>query len=330
LATGQDEDHRKPKNLPDQVVRMLDEEAIIPLDRLRLIALYILYKNGILGADITKLLLHAGLPPQEANVLQNLEFFGARVSKPLTKSASAAAPPPLFPRSHPPPTAPNTEEISISRFVPQLRSLLDAHVAGTLDPVSFPYANPADAPVQPDPGAGASAASLRSAKPTWARGRLAAVEPRQRIVVFVAGGATWAEARAAYEVAAATSRDVVLATSHMLTPRLWLQQLGDLAVDRRALRLPADRPPKKAPPHLFEEEAPPPPPGAGQPGRAGQAQPPADRLAAMSLNGRERSGSASGSSGGRIQLGGSSGDDRSRKDKPGEGKRKHGFFGSKR
>ena len=219
MATGQDEDHRKPKNLPDQVVRMLDEEAINPSDRLRLIALYLLYKNGILGADITKLLLHAGLPPQEANVLQNLEFFGARVSKPLTKSASAAAPPPLFPRSHPPPTAPNTEEISISRFVPQLRSLLDAHVAGTLDPASFPYANPADAPVQPDPGAGASAASLRSAKPTWARGRLAAVEPRQRIVVFVAGGATWAEARAAYEVAAATSRDVVLATSHMLTRR---------------------------------------------------------------------------------------------------------------
>jgi syntaxin-binding protein 1 len=328
LATGQDEDHRKPKNMPDQVVRMLDEDAITPPDRLRLIAMYVLYKNGILAADITKLLLHAGLPPQEANVLQNLEFFGACATKPLSKSSSAP-PPPLFPRCRPPSTAPGApEEISISRFVPQLRSLLDAHVAGTLDPASFPYANQADAPSQPDPGAGASAASLRSAKPTWARGRLAAVEPRQRIVVFVAGGATWAEARAAYEVAATTSRDVVLVTSHMLTPRLWLQQLGDLAVDRRALRLPADRPPRKAPRHLFEEDKPP-AAAAQQPGRGpAQAQPPVDRLAAMSLNGRERSGSASG---GRILLGNPPADDgRARKDKHGDGKRKHGFFGSKR
>jgi syntaxin-binding protein 1 len=312
--------------MPDQVVRMLDEEAIIPPDRLRLIAMYILYKNGILAADIVKLLLHAGLPPQEASALQNLEFFGARVSRPLEKSGTTV-PPPLFPRSHPPPTAPNAEEISISRFVPQLRSLLDAHMAGTLDPASFPYANPADAPVQPDPGAGASAASLRSAKPTWARGRLAAVEPRQRIVVFVAGGATWAEARAAYDVAAATSRDVVLATSHMLTPRLWQQQLADLAVDRRALRLPADRAARKAPRHVFEEEAPLPAVPAQQRPVAGRVapRPPEDGMAGMSLNGRERAGSASG---GRIQLGGA--DDGKRKDKYGDGKRKHGFFGSKR
>src|SRR5258708_3058688 len=111
---------------------MLDEEAINPSDPLRLPAPHILYNHP----------LPAG---------------------PLTKPPTAAAPPPLFPRSNPPPTAPNAEEISISRFVPQLRSLLDAHIAGTLDPASFPYANPADAPVQPDPGAGASAGSLRSA-----------------------------------------------------------------------------------------------------------------------------------------------------------------------
>jgi syntaxin-binding protein 1 len=61
LATGLDEDYKKPKGLADQVIRMLDEEDITPPDRLRLLILYILYRDGILQADLQKLLAHAQL-----------------------------------------------------------------------------------------------------------------------------------------------------------------------------------------------------------------------------------------------------------------------------
>jgi syntaxin-binding protein 1 len=50
------------------------------------------------------------------------------------------------------------------------------------------------------------------------------------------------------------SKEVYLATSHMITPKLFLRQVGDLSTDRRRLDLPVEKPPPKAPAHLFERE----------------------------------------------------------------------------
>lgn len=75
LATGLDEDYKKPKGLADQVIRMLDEDDITPPDRLRLLILYILYRDGILQADLRKLLAHAQLPASEETIVRNLELL---------------------------------------------------------------------------------------------------------------------------------------------------------------------------------------------------------------------------------------------------------------
>jgi syntaxin-binding protein 1 len=272
----------------------------VPQDRLRLIALYVINKYGILRDDIIKLLLHAQLPQQDEGNIHNLELLGARVTKTLKDKTEP--PPPIIPKKMTP-VNPNEEEISISRFKPVLKSILDEHIAGTLDPVAFPYVNPEAAPLPNDP-ANISSASLRSAKPTWAKGKLGSVEPRQRILVFMAGGATYSEARTCYEASEQTSRDVVLVTSHMLTPALFLRQVADLSADRRQLGLPVDKPARRAPAHLFEEDKPKPAPMVGAagglpsgPGRAGGPRPmagglPTDKMAKMNLNG---GGSSTGS-----------------------------------
>ena len=275
-------------------MRTLDEEAVVAPDRLRIIALYILFKYGLLQGDIKKLLMHAQLPLQDEAILYNLELLGARVAKPLKDTKSPA--PPIFPKKQPPPSA--DDELLISRFDPALKSMLDEHIRGTLDPLIFPYLKPELAPAANDPSANLSSGSLRSAKPTWASRKLNAVEPRQRIIIFMAGGATYSEARACYEASEQTNRDVVLVTSHMLTPGFFLRQLGDLHMDRRGLGLPVDRPAKRAPAHLFEDDAPNPAPpmktgGGGLPGgpRMSAQRPLAsggplvDRMSAMSLNG---------------------------------------------
>lgn len=224
-----------------------------PPDRLRLILLYLLYRNGLLPADAQKLLAHARLPQQNGEVVQNLEILGARVNKP--PKDSTPAPPPLFQK---PVQRPSTsgEEYALSRFSPALKSMLEEFITGTLDQTTFPYTKPQ---LDANPNGHAvmdniSQASLRSAKPTWAKTRLALMEPRQRIIVFVAGGATYAESKACYDVSRASSRDVFLATSHMITPSLFLRQVGDLSVDRCRLDLPVERPPPRAPQHLFEPE----------------------------------------------------------------------------
>lgn len=192
------------------------------------------------------------------------------------------------------------QEYSLSRFEPSLKLLLKAHVRNTLDEDVFPPTKPQlDAP---EAGDSVAAASLRSAKPTWARTRSAINEPRQRVIVFMAGGATYSEARACYETSEEHNKDVVLITSHMLTPSLFLRQVGDLSVDKRALRIPMEQPKPKAPAHVLEPD--PPPPAAVQqvpqpapvkanrpaapPGGPGTGQPsgvPTSQMGAMSLNG---------------------------------------------
>ncbi|KAL1874782.1 hypothetical protein VTK73DRAFT_136 [Phialemonium thermophilum] len=245
LATGLDENLKKPKNVLDQVVRLLDDEAIPSTDRLRLIMLYVIYRDGLIYEDINRLLAHAGLDPADVHAVTNMELLGARPTRGLKEARSP--PTPLFPR-----TTPNTaenEEYALSRYVPALKFLLDDLCRGALDQANFPYVKP---PLDPNEDAAAAQVSLRAAAPRWAGAGRRVVENRQRVIVFMAGGATFSEARSCYEVSAERGRDILLATSHMLTPQLFLRQLADLSRDKRHLDLPMERPKPKAPAHLFE------------------------------------------------------------------------------
>lgn len=322
LATGLDEDYRKPKNLADQVVRTLDDDNIALPDRLRLLALYIIYRDGLFPADVQKLVAHAQLPPQDAEVIHNLELLGVRTSRNIKDSRPL--PTPLFP-ARPPSTAAQ-EEYALSRFDTAIQSMLSAHATGTLDPVTFPYKKP---PLDlGEAGPSQSAASLRTAKPTWAKTKTSSSEPRQRIIVYMAGGATYSEARSCYESSRRCNREIYLVTSHMLTPQLFVRQVGDLSQDKRRLGIPADQPKKTAPAHLFEREeapkvkvAPPAQPGAQQSRPAGIVAPPTQAMGAMKLN-----GSAAGQAPVQQQEKSSSG--KLTKD-PDKDKKKHRFFGSK-
>ncbi|OWP03145.1 Sec1 family superfamily protein [Marssonina coronariae] len=288
LATGLDEDYRKPKNLADQVVRLLDDESIGPADRLRLIMLYIINRDGMIQDDIQRLLAHAALPPQNAEAITNLDLIGAHTTKAALKDVKPQTQP-LFPKK----TAPTaqSEEYALSRFEPMVKLMLEDISKGALDQMTFPYTR---APVDSSEELAAQQqTSLRSAKPTWARNRMSAAESRQRIIVFMAGGATYSESRACYEVSKATGKDIFLATSHMVTPALYVRQVGDLSDDRRRLDLPIDRPKPKAPDHLFIRNDPRPvalpsdprsrsgggtmgfPAGPGRPGQSRSPGPPA-------------------------------------------------------
>jgi syntaxin-binding protein 1 len=252
--------------------------------------MYVLFKDGILPSDLQKLLLHAGLPQPDGNVVTNLDLLGARTARQLKEKRDP--PPPLFPPKAAPP--PNQEDYSLSRFNPAVQDMLEDHVRGVLPQDIFPFTkmSPDDMSLMQE---NTPAASLRSAKPTWAKTRLASVEPRQRVIVFMAGGATYSEARACYDVSNKTSRDVFLVTSHMVKPQLFLRQVGDLSQPRRSLRLPIDAPPPKAPQHLFEKPEPPkpaaPPPGAkpvpsGLPSgpRVNGPKPPTAQMGSINLN----------------------------------------------
>ena len=265
--------------MADQVVRLLDDEGVSSPDRIRLIMQYLIYRGGLFPSDITNLLAHARLPPQDGEVIHNLDLLGVRVNKPIKDAVIPR--PALFGKKAL--LAEGSEDSALSRFEPAVKVMLEEFVRGVLDQNLFPFTKPhLDATDGLTAQESISQASLRSAKPTWARTRPSAMEPRQRIIVFVAGGATYSESRACYEISRNLSKDVFLATSHMVSPGLFLRQVGDLSVDKRRLDLPADRPRPKAPAHLFEREPPPPKPRAPSP------QPPTATMNSMNLNAPSR------------------------------------------
>ncbi|RKF73919.1 Protein transport protein sec1 [Golovinomyces cichoracearum] len=251
LATGLDEDFRRPKNIADELVRLLSDEQINLSDRRRLIMLYVIFRDGVILEDIKRLLCHAGLPPQNIDTVTNLDLLGAHTTKLLKESRTT--PQCIFTRK----TVPTSEDEDylLSRYEPVLKLMLEEVVKNSLDQTLFPYTKPPlnnteDISLQ-------SQSSLRSAKPTWARNRISNSESRQRIIVFVAGGATYSESRACYEVSKTSGKDIILATSHMLSPELFTKQVSDLSLDRRTLNLPADKPKPKAPSYLFQRNDPP-------------------------------------------------------------------------
>ncbi|KID86480.1 Sec1 family superfamily [Metarhizium guizhouense ARSEF 977] len=278
MSTGLDEDYRKPKNILETVVGLLDDEAVLPADRLRLIVIYILYRGGVITEDVKKLLLHAALPPQDGEVITNMELLGGKTS--YTLKEPRQQPPPLFPKD--PKAFQPSEDYALSRFEPVLKPVLDELTKGTLDQTIFPYVKP---PSDPNEDLlAAQGGSLRAGRPNWAAAGRRPPENRQRIIVFMAGGATYSESRVCYEVGREKSRDIVLATSHMLTPKLFIRQVADLSRDKRQLDIPMERPKPRAPAHLFERPPPPPSqqlnPGAGprMAGNPGRAPPPTGGL----------------------------------------------------
>lgn len=348
LATRLDEYYKKPKNLADQVVRLLDDESISGSDRLRLIMLYIIYRDGVILPDIQRLLAHAGLPSQDGEIITNLDLLGGRSIKALKDNRPL--PTPLFPRKTA--ATASSEEYALSRFEPVLKLLLEESVKGTLDPNIFPYTKPpldnSDAAIYTN-----SQTSLRSAKPTWAQNRKSMHESKQRVIVFVAGGATYSESRSCYEVSRTSGKDIFLATTHMQTPAMFLRQVGDLGVDKRKLDLPSERPKPRAPAHLFEREerntqtglpsGPSPTPALGgargaatmtatgpRPSAGPYQQPPTARMAAMTMNsGAEAGGWPSNGTAVRSPQGYGTGKFE-KKARDGEEKKKRGFFSSKK
>ncbi|KAF7585957.1 vacuolar sorting protein VPS33/slp1 [Aspergillus hancockii] len=319
LSTGLDENYKKAKNLGSQLVQLLDDDAVGLPDRLRLLLLYIIYRGGILGGDIRKLMAHAQLPPQDGDVIYNIDLLGSRVEKQLKDEKPPVQP--LFNRK--PPSPAESDEGSLSRYELNMKLMLEELVRGTLDPAVFPPTRP----TTETEGMGGhqdtlSQASLRSAKPTWARTRSTTEQSRQRIIVFMAGGATYGEARTCYEVSQAFGKDVFLATSHMLSPGLFLKQVGDLSTDRRRLDLPAERPKPTAPAHLFEKDPPPQPQPAPKrtPAPTPHLNPPAPPSAAMSAMSLGQNGALPAQSNPKLH--------KEKKEKDKKEKKRHHFFRS--
>ncbi|KAI5477593.1 hypothetical protein MNV49_006079 [Pseudohyphozyma bogoriensis] len=219
-ATGVTPEGKTPKTLVEEMVPLLDDRSVSSSDKLRIIALYIMHRDGVPEGDKKRLYQHARLALHEMDSIDNLRYLGINVGKDSGKKRK-----PLFKQRE------EQDAYDISRFQPAVKYMLEEHFAGRLDQSIFPYVRDAPVAASKDSrnAAPAPTASLRSMRADWAtKGRKVVNEPRQRVLVFVAGGATYSEVRSVYKVSEALNKDVFLGTTHVITPEAFVKDLSNL------------------------------------------------------------------------------------------------------
>ncbi|KAJ3365900.1 vacuolar sorting protein VPS33/slp1 [Allomyces arbusculus] len=228
LATGETAEGERPKDVVRTMIELLDDPIVTPYDKVRLLILFIVHKDGIQESDQRKLLAHADIDPQLAESIVNLCRLGVQVTRESRRTRRE------------PRKKKSTEPFpfELSRYTPVVKTVMEDHCANTLDVDQFPYLGPSPLPSETLARPGGT--SLRSTKPSWQKrpapglptaGAAAATAdelPGPKLYIFVVGGMTYSEIRAAYEATAKCNREVVIASTHVITPTRFLDDLRNL------------------------------------------------------------------------------------------------------
>ena len=254
-ATRLTPEGQKPRTLVEEMVPLLDDRSVSNMDKVRIIALYIMYCDGVPDEDRKRLFQHARLGRYEMEAVDNLVHLGTQVVKDPSSSGWD-----VFFKKGKRKQQPGENEFELSRYQPLVKLMVEDHFAGKLEQSTYPYVR--DAPPETAGGlslpavqtsalarvglggsaatstsAGAGSArtqpsSLRSAKPTWhQKGRggsnvgVERHENRQRVLLFVAGGMTYSEMRSAYQLSERLAKDVYIGSSHTFTPESFVEVL---------------------------------------------------------------------------------------------------------
>jgi syntaxin-binding protein 1 len=260
-ATGLTVHGKTPKDTLEALVPLLDDERIAVEDRTRLLMMYIIWKRGIFPDDRSKLCRHAKIRGSLQEATGNLDLLGVPSSKTARNKKNVSVPP-----------ANVDEAFELSRYTPRLKLVVEQHFQGSLSLEEFPYTR--DLPPEAAPNRNSAAgSSLRTNRPAWAKGRANADILRQRVLCFIAGGATYSEVRSCYELSDSLGRDVILGSTHITTPPEFLDTLSKMRTDRRELALDADRQPARIP-LLEPRPKPAPAPAAARSSHHAPAMPP--------------------------------------------------------
>jgi len=147
-ATRTTPEGQKPRTLVEEMVPLLDATDVSNADKVRVIALYIMYSDGVPDEDRRRLFQHARLGLAEMDAVNNLVHLGARVVKDPMNSGWDA----WFKKGKRKQVS-GENEYELSRYQPLVKLMLEDHYAGRLETSTYPYVR--DGP--PESGAGVGA-----------------------------------------------------------------------------------------------------------------------------------------------------------------------------
>jgi len=214
LAMGTDADGEKIRDQMRNIVPVLLDTNVTINDKIRIILLYILSKQGISEENLNKLVQHAQIPQEKIEVIKNMAKLGVNIVNDGSKSQAWV----VKRRDR---ITENTYQMS--RWTPTLKDIVEDAIEGKLDSTHFPYLSDQ------------RGASNRSKAPAsnrygrWHKDKSDLTSRNiSRVIVFVIGGATFSEARCGYEISREKQNSwevVVGGDTPILTPEIFLSNV---------------------------------------------------------------------------------------------------------
>ncbi|XP_066198960.1 syntaxin-binding protein 2 isoform X1 [Saccopteryx leptura] len=226
LAMGSNAEGEKIKDAMKLIVPVLLDASVPAYDKIRVLLLYILLRNGVSEENLAKLIQHANVQAH-SSLIRNLEQLGATVTNPGGSGTSSQ----LERRER------FETTYQLSRWNPVIKDVMEVPldaVEDRLDRKLWPFvSDPAPMP--------SSQAAVSARFGHWHKNK-AGVEARAgpRLIIYIVGGVAMSEMRAAYEVTRATDGkwEVLIGSSHILTPTRFLDDLKMLDQKLEDISLP--------------------------------------------------------------------------------------------
>ncbi|XP_031623323.1 protein ROP-like [Contarinia nasturtii] len=217
LAMGTDCEGEKVKDHMKNIINIILDTNISSYDKIRIIALYAMIKNGISDESLNKLFTHAQINLRDQDMVRNLSYLGINVVTDGNRKK-----PYQIPRKN----RVTEQTYQMSRWTPVLKDIIEDSIDDKLDQRHFPFL------------AGRAQSSTYHAPISaryghWHKDKgQTTVKNVPRLIVFIVGGISYSEMRCAYEVTAAKSGwEAIVGASHILTPSGFLGDIASLSKD---------------------------------------------------------------------------------------------------
>ncbi|XP_046844333.1 syntaxin-binding protein 1-like [Xenia sp. Carnegie-2017] len=212
MATGADHEGEKIKDPLKNINPLLLDSSVSVQDKIRIILLYIISKDGISEENLLKLCQHAQIPKDKQTIITNMAYIGVPLKEGNVKKKSKPE------RKERP-----QQKYQLSRYVPYVKDLMEDSLKEKLDEKMFNYI-----PVSRNSASGYGGVGQSARYGQWHKGQTN-TKSCPRLIVFIMGGLTYSEMRAAYEVKKANQEwDVVIGSTHIIKPVDFLSMLHKL------------------------------------------------------------------------------------------------------